>query len=51
MDTTKNFEADSILAGSPSIPDIPFGAAFLRYVQIEAISSNIVEVTSFNKAV
>jgi hypothetical protein len=51
MDTPKNFEADSILAGSPSLPDIPFGAAFLRYVQIEAISSNIVEVTSFNKAV
>ena len=51
MDTTRNLAPDSILAGSPSIPDIPFGAAFLRYVQIEAISSNIVEVTSFNKAV
>ena len=49
MDTTKNLAAENILTGSPSIPDIPFGAAFLRYVQIEAISANQVEVTSYNR--
>ena len=51
IDVTRDLTADNILAGQPSVPDIPYGAAFLRYVQIEAISSNQVEITSYNQAV
>ena len=51
IDVTKDLTADNILTGAPSVPTIPYGAAFVRYVHIDDISANIVEITSYNKAV